>query len=176
MNFKASLDLLPTPYLSEAAVFYFTVLWCLTQKSKISGLPKTGSPPPWLVSTLVSLWYCRSSDLILVGYLYFFYLNAPKFQHLLFFLARHEVFISSLVGVWRQNEGKRWASSNHWGKFILKTIGWLAIVGRCFIGLLSWFNLTYKHEPDSWVYKISPKPNDGNGLYWQPTQSQIFYC
>lgn len=35
------------------------------------------------------------------------------------FLARHEVFISSLAGIWRQNEGKRWASSNHWGKFIL---------------------------------------------------------
>lgn len=52
-GFFGSLGLLQTTYLSEAAVFIF--LWCLTQKSKISGLPKTGSPPPWLVSTSVSL-------------------------------------------------------------------------------------------------------------------------
>lgn len=42
-------------YLQQLILFHFSL--CLIQKSKSSGLPKTGPPPPWLVSTSVSLSY-----------------------------------------------------------------------------------------------------------------------
>lgn len=96
--------------------FHFSV--CLFQKSNVSGFPKTGCPPPWLVrthfhSSLIQTEQCFSDLTFAV------------------FVARHEVFFSSSAGIWRQDEGEGWTSSDHWGElchwssWMLSSFGWL---------------------------------------------------
>lgn len=139
MNFNACMKILSLIHFFELLCFkkeifcqhlicprllFFILLW-LVSHTEIQNKWFTKDR---LSSSLVGQYFFRSSiaedqtSHWLIIYISFTLMH-QSFSIFCPFLARHEVFISSLAGVWRQNEGKRWASSNHWGKFIIKTIG-----------------------------------------------------
>lgn len=129
--------------------------------------------PGWSVLQFLSSIAEDQTSYWLIIYISFTLMH-QSFSILCPFLARHEVFISSLVGAWRQNEGERWTSSNHWGKFILKTIG----LGALFVyyhGLIWHTNMN--QVPGSIRFHLSQMMvMDSTGILLNPRYFTVREC